>query len=152
MENKRFPTGDPECAFNNGEDCWVDEHDPEYSCYGIDLCPQGKRRDEPKQESSWGKALFEGIKKPSVPYRGEDMMKTVEYVNLFDGDPKPYDERLKIYTETCGEGDDIYIYITIEYYDEGWIVSIEDTISFPSKHLDALIGSLQIFRDGAEWK
>jgi hypothetical protein len=35
---------------------------------------QGKRRGEPKQKSSWGKALFEGIKNPSVPYRGEDMV------------------------------------------------------------------------------
>lgn len=28
----------------------------------------------PKQKSQWGKALVEGIQKPSVPYRGEDMI------------------------------------------------------------------------------
>ena len=28
----------------------------------------------PKQKSSWGKALFEGLEKPSIPYNGEDMI------------------------------------------------------------------------------
>lgn len=37
----RFPYGDPRCACNNGKDCWVDEFDPEYACYGIENCPEG---------------------------------------------------------------------------------------------------------------
>ncbi len=38
---KLYPNGDPRCGNNNGKDCWPDETDREYHCYGIRYCDNG---------------------------------------------------------------------------------------------------------------
>jgi len=57
---RRYIHGDPRCVYNNGEDCWVDEVDPEYACYGIEFCSQGKKievKELPGERSCWEKDI-----------------------------------------------------------------------------------------------
>ncbi len=38
----RMPNGDPTCLYNDGT-CWVDPDGPEFGCFGVDVCEEGRR-------------------------------------------------------------------------------------------------------------